>query len=115
MIASTVRHTTKHMAQDLMDLRLWTYSFILMSGGVGIWIVRELMAKEADQQLPSDEKIRRTIWSRTGFKSGEMSRLWQAHQQFFPGSLLRFWYVALWVLTLSWMFFGLNLLNHLPF
>jgi hypothetical protein len=96
-----------------MDTSLLIYVIVFLGGGMGIWIVRELLLTEANQQLPDEEKIRRTMWSRTGLKSGEMSRLWQVHQQFLPDSSLRFWYIVLWVFTLSWMFFGLSLLQRL--
>jgi hypothetical protein len=78
-----------------MDLRFSIYACVLFAGGAGIWIVREIMTVEVDERLPEAEKIRRTMWNRTGLKSGEMSRMWQAHQQFFPDSRLRFWYIAL--------------------
>jgi hypothetical protein len=95
-----------------MDTGILIYIIIFFGGGIGIWIVRELLLAEANQQLPDEEKIQRTKWSRTGLKSGEMSRLWQVHQQFLPDSSLRSWYIALWVLTLSWMFFGSSLLQR---
>jgi hypothetical protein len=95
-----------------MDRLLWIYVFLLMAGGVGIAMVRQRILEEADQKLPEGEKIQHTFWNRTGLKSGEMSRAWQTHRQFFPTSSLRFWYVALWVCSVSWMFCGPNLLKH---
>jgi len=95
-----------------MDIRLLIYVLVLLGAGIGIWIVRELLVEQADEHLPDDEKIRRTIWSRTGLKAGEMSRAWQVHSQFLPGSSLRSWYVALWILAVFWMLSGLQLLNR---
>jgi hypothetical protein len=80
-----------------------------MCDGVGVWIVRECIVSEADQNLPDSDKIHRTIWARTGLKSGEMSRAWRTHEQFFPNSSLRSLYIALWAFGLCWMFFGLAL------
>jgi hypothetical protein len=96
-----------------MDIRFSIYVCLAFASGAGIWIVREVMIVEADERLPENEKIRRTMWNRTGLESGEMSRMWQAHQQFFPDSRLRFWYVALWVFTIFWMFFGLGILQSI--
>jgi hypothetical protein len=96
-----------------MDTRLSLYFCLFLASGAGIWIVREAMASAVDERLPENEKIRRTTWNRTGFESGEMSRMWQAHRQFFPASRLRFWYAALWVFTILWMFFGLGILQGL--
>jgi hypothetical protein len=98
-----------------MDTRLLTffiYFCIFFVGGVGILIVRDRMVMQADQRLPDGGKIRGTVWSRNALKRGEMFRLWRVHRQFFPRSPLRFSYLALWVLTLSWLFFGLNLLQR---
>ena len=92
-------------------LIFFIYFCIFFSGGIGILIVRDRMVMQADRRLPGDGKIRRTVWSRGGIKGGEIFRLWRVHRQLFPKSSLRFSYVALWVLTLSWLFFGLNLLQ----
>jgi hypothetical protein len=96
-----------------MDIRFSIYVCLGFASGADIWIVREVMTVEVDERLPENEKIRRTIWNRTGLEYGELSRMWQAHQQFFPDSLLRFWYVALWVFTIFWMFFGLRTLQSI--
>ena len=95
-----------------MDIQLLIYASVLLGAGFCIWIVRELLIDQADEHLPGDEKIRRTFWSRTGLKAGEMSRAWQVHSQFLPGSSLRFWYVALWILAIFWMLTGQQLLNR---
>lgn len=100
----------RDMAMNVLE---WIYGFVLVGGGAGIYIVREMLVDEADEQLPDEEKIQRTMWWRTGLKSGEMPRAWETHQAFFPDSSLRFWYVVLWVLSLSWMFLGLQLLQTL--
>jgi hypothetical protein len=92
-----------------MDICFGIDVCLLLACGAGILIVREVMTVEADERLPENEKIRRTMWNRTGFESGEMSRMWRTHRQFFADRLLRFWYVALWVFALLWMFFGLGL------
>ena len=94
-------------------MRFLIYAGRALACGAGIRIVREVMTAEVDKRLPEKEKIRHTMWNRTSFKNSEMSRMWQAHQQFFPDSLLRFWYVALWVFVISWMFFGLGLLQRI--
>jgi hypothetical protein len=86
---------------------------VLMGGGVCIWIVGELIVTQANQNLLGPDKIQRSIWSRTGLKRGEMSRAWETHQQFFPNSSLRSLYVALCVLVVLWLFFGLTLLQKL--
>lgn len=96
-----------------VDRLLGIYVSLFMAGGVGIAMIRHRILEEADQKLPNGEKIQHTFWNRTGLKSGEMFRAWQTHRQFFPNSSLRFWYVALWVLSLSWMFCGPNLLKHI--
>ena len=90
---------------------LLTYLCVFMGGGVGIWIVRELIVTQADENLLDVDKIQRSIWSRTGLKSGEMSRAWQTHQQFFPNSSLRSLYIILYVFVVLWMFFGLQFLQ----
>ena len=94
-----------------MDIRFSIYVCLFVACGAGIWIIREVMIVEVDERQPENEKIRRTMWNRTGLESGEMSRMWQAHQQFFPDSRLRFWYVTLWVFAILWMFFGLGILQ----
>jgi hypothetical protein len=96
-----------------MNVFLILYIIVFLVSGIAIWAVREMMLTEANQQLPDEEQIRRTIWNRTGLKSGEMSRLWDVHQQTRPNSSLRIWYVVLWIFTPIWMFFGLNVLQRL--
>jgi hypothetical protein len=49
-----------------MDIRLLIYVLVLLGAGIGIWIVRELLVEQADEHLPDDEKIRRTIWREQG-------------------------------------------------
>jgi hypothetical protein len=58
-----------------MNVVLTLYIIVFLVGGIAIWAVREMMQTEANQQLPDEEQIRRTIWNRAGLKSGEMSRL----------------------------------------
>lgn len=89
-----------------------TYFCVFMGGGVGIWIVRELIVTQADRNLLDADKIQRSMWSRTGLKSGEMSRAWQTHQQFFPNSPLRTLYIILYVFVVLWMLFGLASLQY---
>jgi hypothetical protein len=96
-----------------MNVVLILYIIVFLVSGIAIWAVREMMLTKANQQLPGEEQIRRTIWNRTGLKSGEMSRLWDVHQQTRPNSSLRIWYVILWIFIPIWMFFGLNLLQRL--
>jgi hypothetical protein len=96
-----------------MNFVLILYITVFLVSGIAIWAVGEMMLTEANQQLPDEEQIRRTIWNRTGLKSGEMSRLWDVHQQTRPNSSLRIWYVILWIFIPIWMFFGLNLLQRL--
>src|ERR1700723_1198881 len=96
-----------------MNVVLTFYIIVFLVGGIAIGAVREMMLTEANRQLPDEEQIRRTIWNRTGLKSGEMSRLWDVHQQTHPNSSLRIWYVILWIFIPIWMFFGLNLLQRL--
>jgi hypothetical protein len=95
-----------------MNTLLLVYLALFFGGGIGFWIVREVMMMQAGTKLSAGDKIQRTMWSRTGLKWGEMSRMWGVHRQFFPQSSLRFWYKALWVFTILWMFFGLSLLRH---
>jgi hypothetical protein len=59
-----------------MDIRFCIYMGLLFASGAGIWIVREAMLGDVDERLPENEKIRRTMWNRTGPESGEMSRMW---------------------------------------
>jgi hypothetical protein len=94
-----------------MDTRFYIYLCFLFLNGAGIWIVREAMVAEVDERLPENERIQRTMWNRTGFENGEMSRAWRTHEQFFPDSWLRCWYPALWVSGILWMFFGLGILH----
>ena len=94
-----------------MDTRFYIYMCVLFLDGAGIWIVRGAMVADVDERLPENEKIQRTMWNRTGFESGEMARAWRTHEDFYPGSWLRFWYVALWVSGILWMFFGLGILK----
>jgi hypothetical protein len=96
-----------------VNVILAIYIVVFLLGGIAIWVVREMMLAEANQQLSDEEQIRRTIWNRTGLKSGEMSRLWDVHRQIRPNSSLRIWYVARWILIPLWMFFGLSLLQGL--
>ena len=96
---------------DTRSLILFIYLCVFVGGGIGIKIVRDRILAQADERLPTDAKIRHTIWSRSGLKTGEMFRAWRVHRQFFPDSPLPFLYIAVWVFTLSWMFFGLNLLQ----
>lgn len=100
---------------NLVDIRLLTFIGIFVGVGICILIARERMVAEVDERLPDHEKIQRTMWSRSGLKDGEMSRVWRLHGRLFPDSSLRFWYIALWILALSWMFFGLSLLQHSKF
>jgi hypothetical protein len=52
---------------------LGIYICFFLGGGLGIWIVRERLIAQANLQLPDDAKVQRTMWSRTGLKSGEMT------------------------------------------
>jgi hypothetical protein len=56
-----------------MDASLSIYMVVLLSCGMGIWAVRELLVAEANQQLPENQKIRPTVLSRTGLKGGDHS------------------------------------------
>jgi hypothetical protein len=94
------------VSMDTRFLIFFIYFCIFLSGGVGILIVRDRMVMQADRRLPEDGKIRGAIRSRRSFKYGEIVQLWRVHRQFFPHSVLRFSYMALWVLTLSWLFFA---------
>jgi hypothetical protein len=94
-----------------MNTRRAIYFCLLLSSGLGVWVVREQMIAQADSHLPDSGKVRRTMWSRTGLKSGEMSRLWETHRELFPNSPLRSMYVALWAFLILWMIFGLGLLQ----
>jgi hypothetical protein len=99
--------------RDSMSAVLVIYIVVLLLGGAVGWAVMETMLTEANQQLPDENRIRRTIWNRTGLRSGEMSRLWNVHQQTRPNSPLRIWCVILWIFIPIWMFFGLTLLQRL--
>jgi hypothetical protein len=105
-------HPQPPVPMDARLLILFIYFCIFLGGGIAILIVRDRMVVQADRWLPDDGKIRGTLWSRSRLKRGEMFRLWRVHRRFFPNSSLRFSYVALWVLTLSWLFLGLNLLQR---
>jgi hypothetical protein len=103
--------TKPSVPMDARLLILFIYFCIFLGGGIGILNVRDRMAMQADLRLPEDGKIRGSSGSKSGFKRCKTFRLWRLHRQFFPHSSLRFSYVALWVFTLSWLFFGLNLLE----
>ena len=100
------------VSTDARLLILFIYFCIFLGGGMGILIVRDRLVAQADRRLPDDGKIRGTMWSKSTLKRGAIFRLWRVHRQFFPHSSLRYSYAALWVLTLSWLFFGLNLLQR---
>jgi hypothetical protein len=104
-------HPQPPVPMEARLLILFVYFCIFLAGGIGILIVRDRMVVQADRRFPNDGKIRETMWSRSGIKRIDIFRLWRVHRQFFPNSSLRFSYVALWVLTLSWLLFGLNLLQ----
>jgi hypothetical protein len=105
-------HPQQPVPMDTRLLILFVYFCIFLGDGVGILIVRDRMVMQADRRLPGDGKIRNAMWSKSRLKRGEIFRLWRVHRRFFPHSSLRFSYMALWVLTLSWLFFGLNLLQR---
>jgi hypothetical protein len=108
-----LRHNASQRGKALSaDLSLAVYFCLFVCGGVGIWVVRERIVTEADTHLADSDKIQRTMWSRTGLKTGEMTRAWRIHRRFFPHSSLRRLYVGLWIFTLSWMFLGLDLLRR---
>jgi|SRR5580692_557658 hypothetical protein len=94
-----------------MNIRFLIYLGFFFAGAIASLLVRDQMMKEANEHLPTDKSFAYAILSKTWLERGEFSRLWGVHRQFFPNSSLRFWYVTLWVLTLSWMFFGLSFLN----
>jgi hypothetical protein len=96
-----------------MNAVLAIYVAVLLVGGLVGWAVREMMLTEANQQLPEEYQIRRTMWNRTGLKGGEMSRLWEVHKETHPNSSLRIWLVTLSIFIPVWMFFGINLLQRL--
>jgi hypothetical protein len=69
-----------------MDIGFRIYVCLLLACGAGILIVREVMTVEADQRLPENKKIRRTMWNRTGFESGEMFRMHFGFSRYFECS-----------------------------
>jgi len=104
--------TKPPVPMDARLLILFIYCCIFLGAGLGILNVRDRMVMQADLRLPDDGKIRGSKGSKRGFKRGEVFRLWRLHRQFFPHSSLRFSYMALWFFTLSWLVFGLNLLQY---
>ena len=98
---------------EISFLMFYIYLCIFLGGSAGIWIVRDLMVRQIDRHLPVEGKIRAGTRPKDRWKWAEAFQLWRVHRQFFPISLLRFSYMALWVLTLSWLFFGLSLLRRM--
>jgi hypothetical protein len=110
--STSARYNTSAMSAALGPTwALGIYICFFFGGALGFWIVRARLVAQANRELPEGAKVQRTMWPRTGLKSGEITRMWRAHREFFPNSSLRFLYIALWVLTLSWMFIGLELLQ----
>ena len=101
------------VSMDTRFLILFIYFCVFLGGTTGIMIVRDRMVVQANRLLPEDGKMWGAIRVRSAFKRGEIFQLWGVHRQFFPHSSIRFSYMALWVLTLSWLFFGLNLLRRM--
>ena len=95
-----------------MDIRIWVYFGVVFAFIVGQQCLENRMMRQANQRLPADEQITRSMWtwSKTGFQSGERFRLWKMHRRFFPDSTLRFFCAAMFVLIFVWMFSGLKLL-----
>jgi hypothetical protein len=92
-------------------MAFFAYLVVLFAGGLLNWSIRNKMIGQVNRCLPLDEQIRRSMWSRTGLASGEQGRLWRTHKCLFPHSFLPLWYVGTFIFTLSWMFFGLKLVN----
>ena len=90
-------------------LIFYIYFCIFLGGGVGIWIVRNRMAAQVGAHIHEEQKKRAEIPPKEKWKFAELFQLWRDHRQFFPISLLRYVYMTLWVLTISWLFFGLSL------
>jgi hypothetical protein len=104
--------TKPSVPMDARLLILFIYFCIFLGAGIGILNVRDRMVIQADLRLPDDRKIRGSNGSKSGFQRGEIFRIWRVHRQCFPHSTLRFSYLALWFFTVSWLVFGLNLLQY---
>ncbi len=105
--------TQQPVSTDTRLLIFFIYFCIFLGGGVGILIVRDRMVMQTDRRFTEDKNIRGALPSKNSFKFRETVQLWRVHRKFFPHSALRLSYMALWVLTLSWLFFGLSLLRHI--
>jgi len=99
------------VSMETLFLMLFIYFCILLGGAAAILILRDRMLVQANGRLPDDGKIPGALRFRSAFDRREMFRVWRVHRQFFPRSSIRYSYMALWVLTLSWVFFGLSFLR----
>jgi hypothetical protein len=94
-----------------MDIRLAIFICVFLSFGPAIVIVRGRMIAQANERLAPDDQMQGNPLVRGGIKWREMIRAWRVHREFYPDSSLRFWYVALWVLVILWVFFGLKIVQ----
>jgi hypothetical protein len=97
----------------MITIRFYLYLCILFSGGVSQMFIWTRMVRQINRHLPANEQYSLSIWSFWKSAWGELNqfRIWRAYRRFFPDSYLPLWYVGALVLTVSWMLFGLGLLN----
>lgn len=97
----------------MMGIRLLIYLCVFFSGGLVQTLVWNRITREVNQCLPDDEQYSVSIWSLRRPARGGFNQLqiWSAHRRFFPESYLRLWCGTALVLTVSWMFLGLSVVN----
>lgn len=99
-----------------LDTRLlifFIYFCTFLGGAVCLLIVKDRMATQTERRLAADGNPQGTIAPRRSFKLSEIVLLWRLHRKCFPRSALRVSFVALCVLTLSWLVFGLSILGRI--
>jgi hypothetical protein len=96
-----------------MNTRFFVYLGIFCSGGLINAFLWNRIARRVNQHLPENEQYSLSIWSirRNAVDELNQLRIWRLHREFFPDSYLRLWFTVTMVLTVSWMLFGLSILN----
>lgn len=94
-------------------VRFFVYLCVFFSGGVVEMLLWNRITRQVNQHLPVEEQYSLSIWALRRSARGEFSqfRIWRSHRRFFPDSYLRLSYLTTLILTIVWMFIGLNVLN----
>jgi hypothetical protein len=93
-------------------VRLSVYLCVLFSGGLIEMLVWNRITKQVNQHLPMEQQYSLSIWALRRSARGEFNqfRIWRTHRTCFPDSYLRASYLTALILTIVWMFIGLNVL-----